>query len=499
MPLRRDHFVPLAAVALAAVVPLGFIWIITSAKLELGGASPDEAVVGSVERIEQRAMEQYCTGVVATPRNTWLVGRMEGDRSEDEAVGQDLGQLIRGEKTPDDGDEPSTFTPFFGGLSREAQATYLSRLDDQGRFVQVAHLDETACLVANADGSSLFLLTGVDRPGKDPLEGLQQTVVLRSDDQGASWQVLPDGFFPEADDLAWSLKPYFHDADQVWAWATLPQSATPSAGYGYEPDTTADNRAGLYYSPDRGRTRQALVAPENLLVSLDEIRKRAPADAEWGDSAGTFGTITPHVWQYDDDHAVLWIGQSFLYGKPGGDYLDTPLFVTTRAELVREGGQWRIGPLQRDTGVLVEELVGTGQGQVYGVISREGERTTEVAEWQRESASWQVNGELPSPFWPLQAFTGLRLFLAGDGVLLANTDSRYHVPQWLSLKKNGGSSRISADAVFYSRDGGRSWSRLAIAGYLGVLGLDRNQDQVFWANGNWYDSDDRRIYRYGLK
>lgn len=498
MPLRRSLIVPLAAVALAAVVPLGFIWIITSAKLELGGASPDEAVVGSVERIGQRAMEQYCTGVVATPRNTWLVGRMEGDRSEGDAVGQDLGQLIRGEKKPDDEEEHS-FTPFSSGFTQEAQATYLSRLDDQGRFVQVAHLDETACLVANADGSSLFLLTGVDRPGKNPLEGLQQTVVLRSDDQGASWQVLPDGFFPEADDLAWSLKPYFHDADQVWAWATLPQSATPSAGYGYEPDTTADNRAGLYYSSDRGRTRQALVAPENLLVSLDEIRKRAPADAEWGDSAGTFGTITPHVWQYDDDHAALWIGQSFLYGKPGGDYLDTPLFVTTRAELVREGGQWRIGPLQRDTGVLVEELVGTGQGQVYGVISREGERTTEVAEWQRESASWQVNGELPSPFWPLQAFTGLRLFLAGDGVLLANTDSRYHVPQWLSLKKNGGSSRISADAVFYSRDGGRSWSRLAIAGYLGVLGLDRNQDQVFWANGNWYDSDDRRIYRYGLK
>ncbi|MDL5594737.1 hypothetical protein QS468_18620 [Bacillus subtilis] len=498
MPLRRSLIVPLAAVALAAMVPLGFIWIITSAKLELGGASPDEAVVGSVERIGQRAMEQYCTGVVATPRNTWLVGRMEGDRSEGDAVGQDLGQLIRGEKKPDDEEEHS-FTPFSSAFTQEAQATYLSRLDDQGRFVQVAHLDETACLVANADGSSLFLLTGVDRPGKDPLEGLQQTVVLRSDDQGASWQVLPDGFFPEADDLAWSLKPYFHDADQVWAWATLPQSATPSAGYGYEPDTTADNRAGLYYSPDRGRTRQALVAPENLLVSLDEIRKRAPADAEWGDSAGTFGTITPHVWQYDDDHAALWIGQSFLYGKPGGDYLDTPLFVTTRAELVREGGQWRIGPLQRDTGVLVEELVGTGQGQVYGVISREGTHATEVAEWQRENASWQVNGELPSPFWPLQAFTGLRLFLAGDGVLLANTDSRYHVPQWLSLKKNGGSSRISADAVFYSRDGGRSWSRLAIAGYLGVLGLDRNQDQVFWANGNWYDSDDRRIYRYGLK
>lgn len=498
MPLRRSLIVPLAAVALAAMVPLGFIWIITSAKLELGGASPDEAVVGSVERIGQRAMEQYCTGVVATPRNTWLVGRMEGDRSEGDAVGQDLGQLIRGEKKPDDEEEHS-FTPFSSAFTQEAQATYLSRLDDQGRFVQVAHLDETACLVANADGSSLFLLTGVDRPGKDPLEGLQQTVVLRSDDQGASWQVLPDGFFPEADDLAWSLKPYFHDADQVWAWATLPQSATPSAGYGYEPDTTADNRAGLYYSPDRGRTRQALVAPENLLVSLDEIRKRAPADAEWGDSAGTFGTITPHVWQYDDDHAALWIGQSFLYGKPGGDYLDTPLFVTTRAELVREGGQWRIGPLQRDTGVLVEELVGTGQGQVYGVISREGTHATEVAKWQRENASWQVNGELPSPFWPLQAFTGLRLFLAGDGVLLANTDSRYHVPQWLSLKKNGGSSRISADAVFYSRDGGRSWSRLAIAGYLGVLGLDRNQDQVFWANGNWYDSDDRRIYRYGLK
>lgn len=106
---------------------------------------------------------------------------------------------------------------------------------------------------------------------------------------------------------------------------------------------------------------------------------------------------------------------------------------------------------------------------------------------------------MPTPFWPLPAPSGLRGFLAGNGVLLANTDSRYEVPQWLYPTEDGESARISADAVFYSRDGGRSWSRLAIAGYLGVLGLDRNQDQVFWAKGNWYDSNDRRIYRYGLK
>lgn len=46
---------------------------------------------------------------------------------------------------------------------------------------------------------------------------------------------------------------------------------------------------------------------------------------------------------------------------------------------------------------------------------------------------------------------------------------------------------------------GRSWQHLAIDGYLGILGFQPAQDRVFWANGNWYDNNDGRIYSYGLR
>ena len=81
---RPSPPMPLLAAALlvAGAIPLGFIWILTSAKFEIGGASPGESTVGKVENIDQRAMEQFCTGVRATPAGTWLVGRREVGRDE---------------------------------------------------------------------------------------------------------------------------------------------------------------------------------------------------------------------------------------------------------------------------------------------------------------------------------------------------------------------------------------------------------------------------------
>ncbi|RLR54085.1 hypothetical protein CKA46_24095, partial [Pseudomonas aeruginosa] len=48
---RPSPPMPLLAAALlvAGAIPLGFIWILTSAKFEIGGASPGERTVGKVE------------------------------------------------------------------------------------------------------------------------------------------------------------------------------------------------------------------------------------------------------------------------------------------------------------------------------------------------------------------------------------------------------------------------------------------------------------------
>ncbi len=67
------------------------------------------------------------------------------------------------------------------------------------------------------DGSSVFLLTGLRRPGKDNGQR-EQTVVLRSDDQGKSWRRLEEGFMAEANRLGWALAPRFHGKDEVWVW-----------------------------------------------------------------------------------------------------------------------------------------------------------------------------------------------------------------------------------------------------------------------------------------
>lgn len=205
---RPSPPMPLLAAALlvAGAIPLGFIWILTSAKFEIGGASPGESTVGKVENIDQRAMEQFCTGVRATPAGTWLVGRREVGRDE-QALPEgviDL-DLVAAARPREEESEPHLFN-FLNGMllsGGDPETTYVSRLGADGVFHEVARLGETACLEVTPDGSSVFLLTGLRRPGKDNGQR-EQTVVLRSDDQGKSWRRLEEGFMAEANRLGWA-------------------------------------------------------------------------------------------------------------------------------------------------------------------------------------------------------------------------------------------------------------------------------------------------------
>ncbi|MFD2014285.1 hypothetical protein ACFSHO_15760 [Acinetobacter vivianii] len=69
---------------------------------------------------------------------------------------------------------------------------------------------------------------------------------------------------------------------------------------------------------------------------------------------------------------------------------------------------------------------------------------------------------------------------------------------WRKPTSSGGT--VSANAVFYSKDWGTSWQKLAIKGYLRVLGVEANSDQVFWVDGSVYESKkDTHIYSHQLK
>ncbi|WP_409298705.1 hypothetical protein [Pseudomonas sp. KCJK8993] len=490
--LRSKFLLSLPALLVGGAL-LWYMWMLTSAKFEWGGSSPDQQTLGQVQHIEQRAMEQYCTGVLKTPRGTWLVGRMEGGSRELElpATAMDLDALVYGKPTADK--EPGEVRSFFGyGLGREPQVTYVSRLDDKGQFQLVARVGEAACLVASPDGATLFLLTGLDRPeGAAVSDPLSQKVVLRSDDQGQSWKWLPQGLFPKANSVAWNLKPYFHGRDEIWAWTS------PQAG-GDAEDDVSPMSSGVFYSADRGASSQEIFSDAPLLVDSAYASEHSGESGAWNDEPGSNGEVKSHVTQLDQQHAVIWISQRFMTQDPQHEERNLVFNVTTRARLQRQAGPWRVVAVEREDGPFIDELVESPDGQVIALLEPSGNGPTQVAQLDRQQLSWQMQGELPSVFAPLSSSSGLREsnFWAGRGALVINTHSRHHPPRWLYW---GGEATVSAEGVFYSMDWGRSWRQLAVDGYLGSLGFDAVQDRLFWAKGNWYDSHDLGVYSYGLK
>jgi len=493
--LRSKWLLSLPAVLIGAAL-LWYLWMIASAKLEWGGGSPDQQTLGRVHNVKQRAMEQYCTGVVGTAQGTWLVGRLEGGAEDLELPAEaiDLNAVVYGKPAEGEGQEPEESGAFFGfGMRRDKQTSYISRLDAHGQFQVVAHVNEAACLVASPDGATLFLLTGLDRPKGSAQNALDQTVILRSDDQGKSWKWLPQGLFPKANMVAWNLNPYFHGQDEIWAWGS-PQARDSESGEG----DSAPLSTGVFYSVDRGASSREIFTGTPLLVDAEYARGKRPEITEWNNDSGPDGESKTHVTQLDAQRAVIWVSQRFWGRDPQQEDRNLFFNVTTRAQLQRDAGQWRVASVQRDDGLFIDELVESPDGKVVGLIDQGGQGQAVIGRLDPQTLSWQSLSELPSVFSPLPSYSMLRErnFWVGRNTLVINTSSRHHPPRWLY---GGREATISADGVFYSKDWGRSWHQLAMDGYLGALGFQGAQDRVFWAKGNWYDSRDLGVYSYGLQ
>ncbi|UVM63956.1 hypothetical protein [Pseudomonas sp. B21-010] len=481
-------------VALLAGAALWYIWMIASAKLELGGDSPDEQQVGEVKDTELRAMTSYCTGVTVTPQGTWLVARLEREARELEPSAEvlDLDALVYGQpKQPNEPEESGTFAGLFSHGDKET--TFISRLDAQGQFQLVAHVSGSACMVASPDGTSVFLLTGLRRPETANTHDPDQTVVFRTDDQGQRWTWLTKGWFPEAESLAWSLAPYFHGSNEVWAVGT--PDAVDEDGDEEKPTAVS---TGIFYSADRGANSAPIMAPESLLVPAKYAHGKRPDITDWGTNTDEHGEIQTNILQLDAQTAFIWVSQRFWGVHPDGVSDNIAINVTTRARLQAKAGHWQVADVQRADNLFVSKLIQNDAGRVIGLIEQGDGGRDVVAELDTAALTWTTMGELPSVFAPLASQTQVRgdnLWL-GQNTLLINTTSDHHPPRWLYWWSD---ANISADGVFYSRDWGRSWQRLAIDGYLGILGFQPAQDRVFWANGNWYDNNDGRIYSYGLR
>lgn len=491
-PKRPRQVLAWAALLLAAAAI--YLGMLLRAKFEIGGAQPHPAVTGLVQDIQQRAMEPYCTGVVRTPHDTWLVGRLEDTHdSRPQPEGSVLlDTLVSGGKRLAETD-PEDWSNSWGSWSRKRQQTsYVSRLGQDGVFHEIARLNGTGCLIATPGGDTLYLLTDLPRPTQmqpamqEQASAQEQSVVLRSDDRGRSWQWQEPGWLPQVSAHAWSIRPWFHGTREVWAWQDFRFAAEqPAPG----------QASGLFYSPDLGRSVESITASAALLQTFGDIRAQPPGDADGANPDGKYGRIQAHVIQSGPDRAELWISQTFMHGPPDMPSPRASTSITTRAELQRNAGRWDMASPEQSKGFAISELQTNTAGKTIAVLQRDGEAMPQIAEWNGTSKAWSVHGQLPSPFLPLPSSSRLRDFQVGAHVLLANTMSSHEVPRWLTF---GRRASISADAVYYSSDWGTSWKQLDIDGYLGMLGFEAESGRIHWAQGHWNSSRDRQIHSYTL-
>ncbi|WP_439854777.1 hypothetical protein [Pseudomonas yamanorum] len=463
-----------------------YVWMLLCARYELGGTHLDVQTLGTIQNIDQRAMVQYCTGVVVTPQGTWLVGRIEARMQHlklpSDAV--DLDAIVLGK--PNAQEQKSSYD--------DKEISIISRLDTNGQFRVVAHVGEAACLVASPDGASVNLLTGVKRPKEEDThnDAVEQTVVYRSRDQGKSWSWAREGFFPEAEWIAWNLKLYFHNNDEVWAWGR-PHESGDSAK-----DIDGSISTGVFYSANGGISSTPITAGKSLLVTAQYAHDKRPEIMEWFDNSGPNGEIKTHVTQLDAHRASIWVSQRFWGSAPNSADRRLAFNVTTRADLHKDGELWRVASQQRDDGVFIDAVVENASGRVIGLMHQDNQSRAVIAQLDTNALTWQALGELPSVFSPLPSDTMLRErnFWVGQNTLVINTSSEHYPPRWLYWWSD---AQVSGDGVFYSKDWGRSWQQLAIDGYLGTLGFQGEQDRVIWGKGNTYNSNDLGIYWYGLK
>jgi len=488
---RRLLIALLLAAAACCALLLALLYPVIRAKADWGG-SPDRQTLGSTRFIEQRAMTQYCTGVVSTPQATWLVGRIErGSEELPEAADlPDLSELVYGprDKTSGETPMPSSLSAMLG-LHDEPQTSIISRRNDKGQFEPIATLPEAACLRATPDGKRVFLLTGLKRPEPAANSGPtnDQFVIFVSDDQGQHWQWLRPGLFPAAGFIAWNLDVYFFDSQSLWAWKDGDNA-------GAMEDGSSSGAPTLLHSADGGATVEEIRSDKPLLVSFAEIRQRRSADTDWGDANGEFGDVKHHILQLDAEHAVAWFSQTFRYST-NGTTLNQHISLSTRVSLQRRNGHWQFEASQSVPDLAIDEIRDNHTGQVVALLAdKHGDM--QLAILNRQTLAWETQGKVPGAFTPIPGSQALRLLEIGQHSVVINVMSDVTIPGVLAL--DGREHSISADAVFYTADWGKSWHKLAIDGYLGVLGMDAAHDRVIWANGNWYSSRDLDVYSYGL-
>jgi hypothetical protein len=457
------------ALLLALIGILSYPVIITVAKLELGGTSPNEQVYAKLIHEYQRANGQYCTGIHVTPESTWLIGRIENNPVEYFTFAKDIPNLEKllypSEENANKAVNEKALYSWSRGSSlyQREEVSFISKLDKTGTFKLVAVVPDVACLQATPDGRRVYLFTGLDRPKReeDQEVNISQSVIFQSDDQGKTWQWRKEGFFPTNHYVVLDLKPYFFTAQSVWSWGNY------------------DENSILKFSPDGGKTVENVIALKPFLAS----RHRG------------YGDIERHIVQISADKAIIWVSQR-IKGQNTSDGMPSQV-LTHRIPLMRNQGKWQAGKKTTIKELFIEEVIDNRNGKVIAHINLDADTPTQLAFLNLKTLEWQPRGELPSTFFGLlTANDSIRSMHVSQNSIVIKISSVHEVPRWI-YPWDGRPAYISARAYFYSTDWGESWEKLDIDSHDGVLGMGKEQDKVLWANP-WYKDSELAVRSYDL-
>lgn len=474
----------LGALVLLAGVPGYVAWTLAGTQHGMLGARPGEAITGQLGDARWREMQQWCTGVVETRHGTWLIGRQERPGEVGKYVPDgvpDLSRLIGGASQPGAWRAPKRYgsTPVL---------TTLARLQEDGTFRLVATVPAVACMAVAPDSETLYLLTDLDQPmPSDAGQMLGQRAVLRSVDHGAQWEWLEAGFMPDT-----YQKPVFGSDHDVWAWGSEPADDSRSGslwGTRRADPAPVDGSAGLqttalFHSADEGRTTVAIRSPESLTAPLSFLQEVTGVPESLIHPPTTNMDRERFVVQVDDTRAYAWISERIAYGTGA---TRGQLWVTTRGKLVRETprGPWQVTEVARYPHLGIDKLVTAADRSSHALLVDDA--GTWLARLDTDSGDWVARRKTPSllPGWLAENRLSPRYFWSNGQYQVVSLVGYVRLPRVLSPFSRR-DDEISTDPHFYTRDGGRTWRQLAVADYLGIMGLSRQGSKLYWTPGSWY-------------
>lgn len=453
-------------IALLTIITLSYLWVLTSAKLELGGSRPNQQVLGKASWFDAQQMQQgHRNGVLATPQGVWLVSyhkemnlnevpkealnleTLLPEQSEDEQLVRQLSHLV-GRRAL----SPYGWEDLAPGGKKQG-VSLIARLGEDGMFHVLAFVRGDASLVASPDGTPLFLLTKIDLPYEGGYPN--RVAVFRTDDQGKTWQLLlKEGFMAKANPNPILSDFYFYNNDEVWSWEFY--RTTPER---------------FFYSPDQGVHVEPIEDLEELWVDERPLPQRDYSHE-----------IKVNLVQLNARQAKIWVSQSYWWNWNGGSRV-----FTREAQLTREEGIWRRGEIRTTTGLFIKQVKDNGAGRIFAEVHKD--YNSELVELSADGSAWEKRNMMPNLFWPFPTTQSGTLnsrntfFVSGD-VMLAKIYSVHDVLR----------SSIYADAVYYSNNSGSSWTKLTIPG--AIAGFNAQKKLVYWSKKSW--DRDPNIYSYDL-